>query len=605
MTRPGLCAALAVLAWTAGPLASSAHAQQICPWGMQILMQQQAAQARIQQMQQQQQALAKTQAMINQYKPPAPQPQQAKAFIPPMVPRAAPPTKPAKNNPPAKGPNPAPAKKAPKGEGGGKVPTGEMTHVNRLEVAVPVFHHHTFPTAGDGGGGGGGLGGSGGPGNQAKVACGCGTMHVNRLEVGIPYFGGGYCGGNGISYSPNFGGGGSAVGNSGSATNTKNTTAKQPGSNANQSMTGMMSGPGATAKPRLNPPAHNPPIKAKAPPIKKPVAKAPQVKLPVQPPHGKLILDAPAPLAKPEPDAKAKAKPKPPQADQAAKPDGNPPPLVKLQFTCVQCHIKMKVNLNDPVHGQKPPPLPMIVQAPKPNHPLQMPIDPRPAPLLRCPHQPPANLQHPIAAMPAPRPLHGIQKDPPGPEFANPRNKPIIGPANPSLARQLVPNGPPQLPNPISGPPSLANGIRAPSSQGGVVSSKGDRSGTIPADPITSGTSPMSDGQSPGDMLLLNPLGEPNSRTGREPNGVTSAPLPKPSNPDAVPAIDLSGPTLPPLPPFVLILPPVAPWNGERRDNDWYAPQLAQRQARATSQAPLDLSRPNLPPLAPGILLPN
>jgi hypothetical protein len=152
MTRPWLCAALAVVALTAGPLAFSAYGQQVCPWGLQIIMQQQAAQARLQQMQQQQQALAKTQAQINQFKPPAPKFPQGQAYLPPIVPRGAPPAKPTgKNNPPAKGPAPAPAKKAPKGEGGGGAPQGKLTHVNRLEVAVPVIHHDTFPFGGGGG----------------------------------------------------------------------------------------------------------------------------------------------------------------------------------------------------------------------------------------------------------------------------------------------------------------------------------------------------------------------------------------------------------------------------------------------------------------------
>lgn len=283
---------------------------------------------------------------------------------------------------------------------------------------------------------------------------------------------------------------------------------------------------------------------------------------------------------------------------------------VKMDMSCVNCHKKMKINLNNPIPGKQPALPAMIAQKPRPNNPLQAPIagPPRLPVVIDCGPAP----RNPIAGVPLRLPTG------------------IAGPLNPFRLPTGIagpPDGTPRNPWTDSQPKLVAGvspqGIRKPGFPGmpaaqGVgplqnplaaskqdAGSPQDKKRTATKDSASDWRSPAMPAMPPsGELFLLNPVeARPAVRT-RE----TNDPAPEPATPRAVAGgrlDDLDGPSLPPLPRSARILNTGATWEGETKDEDWYSPQLASRSVRAASVASeVDLSRPALPPLASRVLLP-
>ncbi len=283
-------------------------------------------------------------------------------------------------------------------------------------------------------------------------------------------------------------------------------------------------------------------------------------------------------------------------------------PLVKMNFSCVQCHKKMKIDMPDAV--AKAPAMPTGLQRPKPAQPLPNPVD--------CP--PPPKMNQPIAGV---RPQAPVVKKVPQPLPA-PINMPVV--ASPILQRPWMINQP-GLPMPIAMAPGEMK-FRTPI---------WDATGRIPglgyADPLAPAPSgqattgrrrmpkevmpdwtvpdlpPTSSGSSLGEHVLLPKL-EPTPERPKRP-----APEPTEVQPGTplVPSFavgndmltDLDGPTLPPLPTFALIVPSRSAGPGEAKSDDWYASQPLPRATSPTwARADLDTSRPPMAPLPTRALLP-
>ncbi len=282
---------------------------------------------------------------------------------------------------------------------------------------------------------------------------------------------------------------------------------------------------------------------------------------------------------------------------------------VKMDMSCVNCHKKMKINLDNPLPGKQQGPgmLPMIAQKPRPGNPLQMAIAPPRLPvIIDCGPAPKFN--QPIAGAPQRFPM-GMG----GPQ-GNPFNMPI-GMMDPTPRNPWM-DGSSKLMAGVTAPGTRKPGqaqvssLQNPLSPKKDVGMSPDGKRTASKDPQpdwkTPAMPPMAQGQSRSDLFLLNPIETAPARPSREVSDTKTAKESASRDAVALPTSDLDGPTLPALPRSARVIHSVSPWEGTTKDDDWYSPQVVLQSVRTARPEPdADPARPPLPPLASRVLLPR